>query len=336
MRSVLVVDDERGVRSLVSRWAESHGYSAAAAASAEEALEKMSSRPAAVALCDIRMPNHDGFWLAEQLREHFPDTAVIMATGVLELDAAVLSARTNAIDYLHKPFTSTQLTAAVERGIECHHERVSVRAWQQRLQTDLERRHGKLKEALADDGVASLGPRDAMLSMLAACTPRVHEHSRRVARLAVRLARALGVTEPEVLDVEQAALLHDIGKIAVPEAILNKPARLTAEEWQIMRQRVDIASDLLRDAVFLGKALELIRSSQQWCNGRADATALPYADLTLNARVLAVADAFDSMTHAQPYREAMIAADALQELSRGCGTQFDPTVVDALPALARS
>jgi putative two-component system response regulator len=336
MRSVLVVDDERGIRSLVSRWAESHGYSATAAASAEDALEEMNDRPSAVAICDIRMPNHDGFWLAEQLHQHFPDTAVIMATGVLELDAAVLSARTSAIDYLSKPFTSMQLTAAVEHGIEWHHERVSVRAWQQRLQTDLDRRHGKLKEALAEHGVASLGQLDAMLSMLAACSPRVYEHSRRVARLAMSLARATGVTEPELLDVERAGLLHDIGKLAVPEAILNKPATLTGGEWQIMRQRVDVASDLLMDAAFLEKALEMIQSSQQWCNGRAHATGLQNSDIPLGGRVLAVADAFDSMTHAQPYREAMIAADALQELSRGCGTQFDQAVVDALSALTRS
>jgi HD-GYP domain-containing protein (c-di-GMP phosphodiesterase class II) len=152
----------------------------------------------------------------------------------------------------------------------------------------------------------------------------------------VSLARATGVCQPGWRDLERAALLHDIGKIAVPDAILNKPAGLTAEEWQIMRQRVDIASDLLGNVECLGAALELIQSSQQWREGHADATGLPYPDHALSARVLAVADAFDSMTHAQPYRKAMSAAEAFGELSRGCGGQFDPAVVEALSALSNS
>jgi DNA-binding NtrC family response regulator len=171
VNSVLVVDDEHPIRSLLSRWAQSDGYCVTEAASAEEALEEMSERPSAVAVCDIRMPSHDGFWLADQLRRQFPETAVIMATGVLELNAAVVNLRSGAVDCLSKPFTHTQLQEALEGGVEWHRDRVATRAWQQQRQTELRRRHAQLTEALAEADITSVGALDAMLAILSARNP---------------------------------------------------------------------------------------------------------------------------------------------------------------------
>jgi putative two-component system response regulator len=330
VKSVLVVDDERRIRSLVSRWARSDGYSVTEAPSAEDALEEMTERPAAIAVCDIRMPNHDGLWLAEQLRKRFPATALIMATGVLELDAAVLSLRTRAVDYLSKPFTRMQLQMALERGVVWHRDQVANRSWQRRLQTELRRRQAQVTERLTESAGSPESALGAILAMLENRTPDVYKHSQRVADLATKLGRTMGITGPALLDIEHAALLHDIGKIAVPQAILNKPAELTPEEWEVMRQHINIAYDLLSNVATLRGASEIVRSSRQWFEEQCHAARVCDSDVELASRVVAVADAFDSMTHTQPYRAAMLTAGALTELGRRRGTQFDPAVVDAL------
>lgn len=117
---VLIVDDEQGVRELIMRWLGSAGFTVRTASGAEEALDKMQSGAAAVVLCDIRMPGHDGLWLAQQLRYRFPSTAVIMATGVQDAGSAVTSMKQGVIDYLMKPFGRDRLREAVQRGIEWH------------------------------------------------------------------------------------------------------------------------------------------------------------------------------------------------------------------------
>lgn len=118
--SVLIVDDETGVRTLMSRWLVAGGYAVATASSAEEALTQLAVVPSAVALCDIRMPGRDGLWLAERIRRSFPETAVIMSTGVEDAGAAAESLRQGAVDYLAKPFGRDRLRQAVDRGLEWH------------------------------------------------------------------------------------------------------------------------------------------------------------------------------------------------------------------------
>ena len=188
MDRVMIVDDEAPVRSLIKRCVESAGYDAAVAESAEEALERMRERLAAVAVCDINMPDRNGLWLAHEIRVRFPDTAVVMATGVCEVDAAVSSLRSGALDYLLKPLKLEAVREAVRRGVAWHHRAVEARSRGEALQTDL----------------------DAMLALLATCDPVAQAHAQRVARLSVNIALAMGITEPDLSRLEREALRHDV------------------------------------------------------------------------------------------------------------------------------
>jgi len=330
MDSVLVVDDEAGLRVLMTRWVQSIGVPTKSVSTAEQALDVMGSEPAAVAVCDIRMPGHDGLWLAEQLRRRYPDTAVIMATGLQDLDPALTSLRAGAIDYLVKPFGHAQLRQAVLRGLDWHRTAIDTRNWRRRLEEELRHRQARLAELIAESEVTSASTLEAMLAMLTMRDAAARGHANRVASLAVSLALVLGVTEPQLSDIERAAMLHDLGKIAMPETLLRKPSELTRDEREVMQEHPRIGFDLLKNVPSLQGAAELVLAAREWFNGYGYPFGLAGSGIPLGSRVISVAEAFDVMTHPQVYRGAMSPAEAIQETHRCAGTQFDPVVVEAL------
>jgi response regulator RpfG family c-di-GMP phosphodiesterase len=330
VESVLLVDDENGIRGLMTRWIESIGYESREAANAEEALDHMSRKVSEVAVCDIRLPGRDGLWLAEQIRQQYPDTAVIMATGVHDVDAAVTSLRSGVVDYLVKPFGRDRLREALVRGFGFHQNSVDARKWRQALEAELGARRQQLSDALAEVEITSQSALNAILAMLTVRDRPAYDHARRVAVIAVHLARALGMTVLEVADVERAALLHDIGKIAIPEAVLLKPASLTDEEREIMRRQPQLGHDLLARMPFLAEAAEIVVATQERFDGTGYPRGLSGDRIPLGSRIVSVADAYDAMTHARAHRDAVASSEAVSELQRSSGSQFDPRVVNAM------
>jgi putative nucleotidyltransferase with HDIG domain len=160
-------------------------------------------------------------------------------------------------------------------------------------------------------------------------------HSRRVADLSLIVARELGIDGDDLLDIERAAILHDIGKLAVPDAILSKPAALTSDEWLEMRRHPDVGHDLVRDVPFLGRAAEIIRSHHERFDGAGYPRNLKGQEIPLGARIFAVVDAYDAMTSDRPYRLARSHEEALEEIRHQVGTQFDPVVVAPFFAAVR-
>ncbi len=126
MCHVLVVDDEAAIRGLVTRWLEAAGYRTRSAVNADQAVRELGATPPTVVVSDIEMPGHDGFWLADQIRSRFPDTAIVMMTGCLDTGVAARSMRTGAMDYLRKPFTRDQLTSSLNRAIQWHRAHAPV------------------------------------------------------------------------------------------------------------------------------------------------------------------------------------------------------------------
>jgi len=160
-------------------------------------------------------------------------------------------------------------------------------------------------------------------------------HSRRVADLSLIVARELGIDGDNLLDIERAGILHDIGKLAVPDAILSKPAALTPDEWLEMRRHPDVGYDMVRNVPFLGRAAEIIRSHHERFDGAGYPCSLEGEAIPLGARIFAVVDAYDAMTSDRPYRLARSHEEALEEIRHQVGTQFDPVVVAPFFAAVR-
>lgn len=325
--SVLVVDDEICIRELMARWLAGGGYAVRTAASADEALARVHDAPPAVALCDIRMPGQDGLWLANQIRRDAPETAVIMATGVQDVGSAVTSLRQGVIDYLTKPFGRDRLHESVSRGLEWHKTARDSRRWREALDGEVERRRVRLSDALASLTIDSDATLDALLSLVTLTDRDAYAHAYRVAALCASVGRAMYLTADDLDALERGALLHDVGKFAMPDAVLRKPAPLTTEEQDVIRQHPQIASDLIARVPYLAAAAELVRDAHERVDGLGYPNGTHAADVALGARIIAVADAFDTMTRPRVFRDAIDAREALMELERCAGTQFDAGVV---------
>jgi putative nucleotidyltransferase with HDIG domain len=299
------------------------------ASSAEEALDQLHESPPAVALCDIRMPGHDGLWLAERIRQEYPETAVIMATGVQDVGPAVQTLRQGVIDYLTKPFGRDRLREAVTRGLEWHEAAWDARRWRESLEQEMQIRRTRLRDAIAGVRVDDDDMVDAMFAMLTLTDREMYEHGYRVAALAVSVARVLGLPGEALRTIERGALLHDIGKLAVPEAVLRKPAPLTVEETLLVRQHPSIGSELIAGVPYLHDCVPIIREAYERMDGLGYPAGIHAAEVSIGARIVSVADAYDTMTRPRVFRDAISTTDALLELQRCSSTQFDPLVVQA-------
>lgn len=328
-QSVLIVDDEDGVRDLMSRWLGSGGYSVTTASNAEEALGRLETTPSAVALCDIRMPGRDGLWLAERIRQRHPETAVIMATGVQDVGPAVESLRHGVIDYLTKPFGRDRLRDAVVRGLDWHRSAWDARRWRESLEQEMHIRRARLNDAVTAVHIDGEEALDAMMSMLTLTDREAYAHGYRVAALSVSMARILGVPEAEIPAIERGGLLHDVGKLAIPEAILRKPAPLTMEEQTLVRLHPSIGSELIAQVPLLMNAAPIVRDAHERVDGLGYPHGIHADEVCLGARIVGVADAYDTMTRPRVFRDAIAPPEALLELERCSGTQFDAAVVDA-------
>jgi response regulator RpfG family c-di-GMP phosphodiesterase len=315
------------MRELMARWLVIEGYNVRTAANAEDALDSVRDCAPAVALCDIRMPGHDGLWLAHRIRQDAPETAVIMATGVQDAGSVVTSLRQGVIDYLTKPFGRARLSESVSRGLDWHKAARDSRRWRQTLDGEMDLRRAWLSKTLTAMAVDSDIALDSLMSAFTRTDRDAYSHAYRVVALSASVGCALMVSDDEMASLERAALLHDIGKFAMPEALLRKPAPLTIEELELIRQHPQIAADLISHIPYLAGAAELVRDAQERMDGLGYPNGTYASDVPLGARIISVADAFDAMTYPRVFRDALTPREAMVELGRCAGSQFDPAVV---------
>jgi response regulator RpfG family c-di-GMP phosphodiesterase len=221
MHSVLVVDDDDTLRGLIRSWVESAGFATREAGDAEQALQLMETEPADIAVCDVNMPGWSGVWLAEQIRDRFPRTAIIMATAARDVETAVASLRNQVVDYILKPVDRTRLAEARALGRDWHSASASVGEFHLAMEDRLRSRRASVAAQLAEAQDSELDALEGMIAML-----QLHErdgrgHAVRVARLALAIADELRLHEAGMERLEKGALLHDIGKLDMPASILS-------------------------------------------------------------------------------------------------------------------
>jgi cyclic di-GMP phosphodiesterase len=332
VHSVLVVDDDVSLRPMLASWVNRFGFCAFEAASAETALTHLDTTPTDIALCDVNMPGHDGVWLAARIRERFPTTAVIMATSVDDADVAVSTLSNDVVDYLLKPFDSIRLREALALGLDWHRASVGDEELHHALQSRMRTRRATVAATLARAQSSVQQAADSLISMLQLHEKDGRGHSTRVTRLALALADELGVSDGEVEGLEYGAMLHDVGKIDMPAEILCKPAPLDDDEWNVMRTHPQVGYDLVRKLPHLAAAAEIVLAHHEAFDGSGYPNRLKGEGIPLGARILTIADSYDSMTHPHTQRPAMPPEMAVREIERCRGSQFDP---DAAAGLGR-
>jgi response regulator RpfG family c-di-GMP phosphodiesterase len=327
---VLIVDDEEPLRKLLQHWVEAEGATVIEAGSAEEGLALAQSGGApAVALCDIRLPGKDGLWLAEQLHIGFPETVVLMTTGVLEFNAAVNSLQSGVVDYLVKPFPRERLTEAVHRAFLAHKSRRAVAD----MQRELDERRAQIAEALGDLEMNASASLEAMLAMLRVRDAHSYDHAHRVAKLSVNLALALRISEPQLSDVERAAMLHNLGRLALPDQILIRKERsLSDEERATLRSYPLHGQAMLKNVPFLVAANDIAVATHERYDGSGFPRGLKGEDIPLGARIIAVADVWDELVSGIG-DTPLPPAHALEIMTVDRLAQFDPLVLGALTML---
>jgi putative two-component system response regulator len=323
----LVVDDEPRLRQVLVRLMSADGFSCAEAGTGTEALAALEREEVPLVISDLRMPGMDGLELLGRIRERFPDTAVVMVTAVADVDVAVRCLSIGAMDYLTKPFHLEEVRARVQQAMEKRRLVLENREYQEHLEEKVAVQARRLEDlffASIQSLVQALEVKDAY----------TRGHSNRVSEYSAAIARTLRLDEDTIRQIELGGHVHDIGKIGVREAVLNKHGPLTDEEYRhIMSHPVvgwEILRPLLGDAPL---ALAIVRSHHERVDGTGIPDRLAGDQIPLAARIAAIADSLDAMTSGRPYRaRSMTLGEALAEIRRSAGTQFDPEIVDAFGA----
>lgn len=319
---VLVVDDEEFLRFLVREWLEQAGYTVEEASDGREALDKLDGRGWAfdILLTDIRMPKMDGIALLGEWLKRSPTTAGVVMSANAELDTAVSALKLGACDYITKPFNSQVLLLTLENALRKKELERQVEDYRLNLEK-------KVKEQTDVINLMYVRSIDAMVKALEAKDYYTRGHSQRVTIYSVAIAREMGLIDQEVENLRRASVLHDLGKIGVRETVLNKPAKLSPEEFLEVVRHPEISVGIIEPIPFFQPLLPIIRHHHERYNGGGYPCGLAGGEIPLASRILAVADTYDAMTSTRAYRKALPAEDAVAELRRCAGTQFDPDIV---------
>jgi putative two-component system response regulator len=320
----LVVDDEPTVRRSVVRMLQAQGFNCFEAGSGREALgvlERIGEAP--LVISDMRMPEMDGVGLLEAVRERYPDTSVIMLTGMTETTTAVDCLHRGAADFLLKPISVGELQARVARVLEKRALVLQNRYYQQNLERQVHEQAQRIQELFLQ-GVQMLA------RALEAKDAYTRGHSIRVSQYAVGTARRLGFEGTSLDGIRLGGELHDIGKIGTREAVLHKPGMLTDDEFRQISEHPALGEKMLLPlAQESPDVLRIVRSHHERLDGRGFPDGLRGEKIPIEARIVAVADAFDAMTTERPYRDSRPPDAAVDELRRVAGSQLDPAAVEA-------
>lgn len=310
---VLVVDDDARVRDILARILVRSRYQVRTVASAEEAMELLRCTRFDLVMSDVMLGGMSGLELTSRLKSLYPDLPIILITAHGDTELMRLALRRGACDFVPKPFHIHSVPLIIERN--------------------LERKALEQKRTQQQDEKIMYSTVQALAAAIDAKEPYTAEHSRRVTTIAGALAQALNLPEAERQCLELAAQVHDVGKIGTPDYILNKPERLSEEEWQIIRYHPIQGAEIVAHVEPLACVAEVVRHHHEWYNGAGYPDGIVGESIPYLARVISVADAYEVMTSDRVYRKRMSAEDALHGIQECSGTQFDPQVVEALTAL---
>ncbi len=326
---ILVVDDEPLARTVLVSILRKEGYTVESARDGEEALRVLAVKSTDLILTDLHMEGANGMRLLEQVRARQLQTPVILVTAVHEVKTAIAAMRQGAFDVLLKPVENEALLESVARGVTYGNVARRNTTYRNSLEHLVEARTSLLREAMFELERSYDTTLEALGDALDLKDSETEGHSRRVTAYTIAVARAMGIDHTDIKTIKHGAFLHDIGKMAIPDAILLKPGRLDTYEQEIMRRHCLSGYQIVRKIPFLKEAADIVYSHQEFFDGGGYPRQLRGEEVPLGARIFAVADTLDAITSDRPYRRGSPFTAARNEIARCAGTQFDPKVVDA-------
>jgi cyclic di-GMP phosphodiesterase len=315
---VLIVDDEYAGRETLQSILEGEGYRLEMAENGAQAIEKARQYLPDVILLDVMMPGMTGFEVCQRIRSdpQIAEIPIIMLTALDDRESLLTALKAGADDFISKPFDRYELRARL-LGI------TRLNRYKKLLQE-----RTKLQEANARLLAAYEATIDSLSHALDLRDRETEGHSRRVAELTAKLAQTWGMSEEEIMHLRRGALLHDIGKIGIPDSILHKPDRLTNEEWVVMRRHPQFAYSMLYPIEYLRPALDIPYNHHEKWDGSGYPRGLKGKGIPLAARLFAIIDVWDALTSDRPYRPAWSRGEALNYIREQSDRHFDPQVAE--------
>ena len=329
-RRVLVVDDEDSIRVAIARYLRDQGHEVATEGSGGAALARLAVESFDLMLCDVRMPRPSGLEVLAEALQIDPDLGVLMLSAVDDATTAMKALSLGAIDYLVKPVELAGIDQALQRAALRRQLEMDRRNVERLIREEVVLRTRELECERRALHELTLGVADALINAMEAKDMYLLGHAARVAELAASVAEGMGLDEDVVENVRLAGRLHDIGKIGVREAVLNKPGKLTAEEFAHIRQHVEIGMQILAPLKHLPLVLEYVRDHHEHYDGSGYPRGIRGQAISIGGRILAACDAFDALTSRRSFREAMEPRETIALMEEYVGRLLDPDVFTAL------
>lgn len=324
--AVTVVEDEPMAQDVLVRAARSWKFECQAASTAEEGLELLERHPTPILVTDLRMPGRGGLWLVKEVRKRRPDVGIIVLTAGHDPHSTSECLQAGANHYFFKPIKLDEFRHVLETAWRTYRDERYKTAHRLELEKALQRQTRRVRKTFLSaitSLVRTVEERDAYTA----------GHSSRVRDYALSLGHAIGLQRGQLNRLRVAAQLHDIGKVAVPDAVLNKPDALTSEELALIRLHPATGERILAPIVRNREILVAIRGHHERIDGNGYPDGLRGEAIPLLARLIAIPDCFDAITTSRAYRTAADQHRALQILREGAGTQFDAALVEVFVQL---
>jgi putative two-component system response regulator len=319
---ILIVDNEEQMRSMIARLLSREGYECSQAETVEAAWTMLQRTTYPLMVLNIRMPGASGIELLEKAHADQPDLAVIMLTPVDDQAIAMRALELGACGYVITPFETNELLISVANALERRYLAITSRRYERELELKVSERTAEVRAT----------QEEITRRLVAVSEWRDDEsvgHSKRIGIIAARIAVELGWRGQPLEDLRLAAPMHDIGKVGLPDTVLRKPNKLTAEEFEIVKTHTTVGAEILAGAraPLLRMAREIALCHHEKWDGSGYPRNVAGAAIPLTARIVAVADVYDAMTHPRVYRPAIPEEHVLTTMRANSGRHFDPAVV---------
>src|SRR4030042_5174521 len=325
---ILIVDDEKTIYSVIARRLAKEGYPCVMANNGRKALGFFYKNNCSLIISDIRMPAMNGLELLKNVKAVRPNMMFIIMTAYPEIDMVVEAVRLGANDFIIKPVDLELVVFSVKKALGQKKMEEEIEAHHKNLEKLVEERTSKLQQALLVIKKGHLDSVKVLAGAIDAKDPYTRGHSDRVRKMSMRIAMKMGFSEEKLENLVFGALLHDIGKIGIKDAVLQKPGPLTPEEYQSIQEHPLIGVKIVDGIDFLKDKIPMIRNHHEHFDGSGYPDGLIGEVIPLGARIIAVADSFDAMTSLRPHRRALPLEEVFAEMEKGKGKQFEPQILE--------